>query len=207
MGNKTNIYVNVIYDKFENKTTTTMKESSFLYGGFGSSFKLKLRYVSMPAGDILVLDINYDGDDWFFLRQGELIININNVENMVLRPKESYTDTYTNYHDVHCVESDYYELTQEQLKRICDAQTIDFKISGAQEAKIFQANHFIMYAQKFYNALYDSNAYEIKSHRGVPQGRIASKGCWITVITVIILVAIFILLPLFFMFIMPALAH
>ena len=159
MGNKVNESVSVIYDKFENKTTTKMK-NPVSFGGFGSSFKLMLRHVSMPAGDILVLDINYDGDDWFFLRQGELIININNVENMVLRPKESYTDTYTSYHDVHCVESDYYELTQEQLKRICDANTIDFKISGAQEAKIFQANLFIMYAQRFYNAVYDNNAYQ-----------------------------------------------
>ncbi len=193
MGNKTNKHVNVIYDKFENKTTTTMKESSFLYGGLsGPSFKLKLRYVSMPAGDILVLDINYDGDDWFFLRQGEFIININNVENIVLKPKESYTDTYTKYHDVHCVESDYYELTQEQLKRICDAQTIDVKVSGAQEEKIFQANHFIMYAQKFYNAVFDSNAYQ-DSLKNRMKGGCLKKGLKGLLILVIVLFIEFII--------------
>ncbi len=158
-----NNFVEIINDKFKNKTTTKMK-TKFCLKNSGlidkDSFVIGLRHVSMPAGDILVLDINYDGDDWFFLRQGELIININNVENMVLKPKESYTDTYTSYHDVHCVESDYYELTQEQLKRICEANTIDIKISGAQEEKIFQANLFIMYAQRFYNAFYDNNAYQ-----------------------------------------------
>ena len=193
MENKVNEYMSVIYDKFENKTTTKMKYSFSL----GPSFKLKLRHVSMPAGDILVLDINYDGDDWFFLRQGEVIININNVENIVLKPNESYTDTYTSYHDVHCVESDYYELTQEQLKRICDANTIDIKISGAQEAKIFQAALLRLHAQRFYNAVYDSNAYP-ESFKN------STKGCWIAVI---ILVVIFIVFPIIYSLIMIAFFH
>ena len=52
----------------------------------------------MPDLDTLVLDLNYDGDDWFFLSNGNLTININDVENIVLEPHESYTDTCVGPH-------------------------------------------------------------------------------------------------------------
>ncbi len=181
-----NNFVEIINDKFKNKTTTKMK-TKFCLKDSGlidkDSFVIGLRHVSMPAGDILVLDINYDGDDWFFLRQGELIININNVENMVLKPKESYTDTYTSYHDVHCVESDYYELTQEQLKRICEANTIDVKITGRDHFEVFHVNKFIIYARQFYNAVYDSNAYQESLKMGYV-GTSGDNGCIVTLLMI-----------------------
>ena len=154
-----NRFLKVDYDKFANKTVTSMKDE---YNVRANVIKLKamLRHVSMPDLDSLVLDLNYDGLEWFFLSHGNLTININDVENIVLEPHESYTDTYTGYEDCHCVESDWYQLDQELLKKICDAKTLDFKIAGATTYDIAKGNRFIEYAQKFYNGFYDEDAYK-----------------------------------------------
>lgn len=154
-----NRFLKVDYDKFANKTVTSMKDE---YNVRANVIKLKamLRHVSMPDLDTLVLDLNYDGLEWFFLSHGNLTININDVENIVLEPHESYTDTYTGYEDCHCVESDWYQLDQELLKKICDAKTLDFKIAGATTYDIAKGNRFIDYAQKFYNGFYDEEAYK-----------------------------------------------
>ena len=154
-----NRFLKVDYDKFANKTVTSMKDE-YRVGANALKFRAMLRHVSMPDLDSLVLDINYDGLEWFFLSHGNLTININDVENIVLEPHESYTDTYTGYEDCHCVESDWYQLDQELLKKICDAKTLDFKIAGATTYDIAKGNRFIEYAQKFYNGFYDEEAYK-----------------------------------------------
>ena len=154
-----NRFIKVDYDKFSNKTVTSMKDEYRMWAK-ATTFKAMLRHVSMPDVDSLVLDLNYDGTEWFFLRDGNLTININDVENIVLEPHESYADTYTGYNDCHCVESDWYLLDQELLKKICDAKTLDFKISGATTYDIAKGNRFIEYAQKFYNGFYDEEAYK-----------------------------------------------
>lgn len=154
-----NRFLKVDYDKFASKTVTTMKEEYDVRANV-IGLKAMLRHVSMPDVDTLVLDLNYDGEDWFFLSHGNLTININDVENIVLEPHESYTDTYTGYDTCRCVESDWYELNQDLLKKICDAKSIDFKISGSTTYDIAQGNRFIKYAQKFYNGFYDEEAYK-----------------------------------------------
>ena len=154
-----NRFIKVDYDKFTNKTVTSMKDEYDVKANV-LNFKAMLRHVSLPDFDSLLLDINYDGLDWFFLRNGNLIINIDDTENIVLEPHESYADTYTGYSDCHCVESDFYELNQEILKKLCDAKTLDFKISGATTYDIANGNRFIKYAQKFYNGFYDEEAYK-----------------------------------------------
>jgi hypothetical protein len=154
-----NRFLDVKYDKFASKTVTSMKDV-YEVKAHALKFTAMLRHVSMPDLDTLVLDLNYDGYDWFFLRNGNLTININDVENIVLEPHESYADTYTGYETCHCVESDFYELNQELLKKICDAKTLDFKISGATTYDIANGQRFIKYAQKFYNGFYDEEAYK-----------------------------------------------
>ena len=154
-----NRFLKVDYDKFSNKTVTSMKDE-YRVGANALKFRAMLRHVSMPDIDSLVLDLNYDGLEWFFLSHGNLTININDVENIVLEPHESYTDTYTGYEDCHCVESDWYQLDQDLLKKICDAKTLDFKIAGATTYDIAKGNRFIEYAQKFYNGFYDEDAYK-----------------------------------------------
>ena len=190
-----NRFLKVDYDKFANKTVTSMKDE---YNVRANVIKLKamLRHVSMPDLDSLVLDLNYDGLEWFFLSHGNLTININDVENIVLEPHESYTDTYTGYEDCHCVESDWYQLDQELLKKICDAKTLDFKIAGATTYDIAKGNRFIEYAQKFYNGFYDEDAYKEVVAEPTPKPKPAatesapsqsstsasSSGCMVTIL-------------------------
>ena len=79
MGNN---FVEIINDKFKNKTTTKMRTKICLKDSGlidKDKFVIGLRHVSMPNTDCSVVDIEYSGKDWFFLRRGELIININNV--------------------------------------------------------------------------------------------------------------------------------
>lgn len=147
-----NNFVEIINDKFTNKTTTKMKTMFHLKDSGlidKDSFVIGLRHVSMPNTDDSVVDIEYSGEDWFFLRSGGLFININNVENIVLKPHGSYSDCGYGI----CRESDYYEIDQATLKRICEANTIDVKITGGDHSKVFNVNRFIIYAQQFYNAV------------------------------------------------------
>lgn len=188
-----NRFLKVDYDKFANKTVTSMKDEYYVRANV-IKLNAMLRHVSTPDLDTLVLDLNYDGLDWFFLRNGNLTININDVENIVLEPNESYTDTYTGYSDCHCVESDFYQLDQELLKKICDAKTLDFKISGATTYDIANGNSFIEYAQKFYNGFYDEEAYkeavaepELESKPSTPHTATStsSSGCMVTLLMAI----------------------
>lgn len=156
--------IDVDYDKFADKRVTTTKPmqliGEFYRGEPVTTFDINIRHLSMPQDDSLLLDIEYSGGDWVFLRWGYLIININNVENIKLKANESWHD-----HDVidggcKCEESCYYVIDQETLKKICDADTIDVKIQGEDTDYECNANEFILYAQYFYNSVYDSEAYK-----------------------------------------------
>ena len=177
-----NNFVEIINDKFENKTTTQMK-TKFGLKDSGlidkDSFVIGLRHVSMPNMDDSVVDIEYSGEDWFFLSSGELYININNVENIVLKPHESYSDCG----DGICRESDYYDIDQATLKRICEANTIDVKIRGGDHSKVFHVNRFIIFALQFYNAVYDSNAYQESLKMGYV-GTSGGNGCIVTLLMI-----------------------
>ncbi len=188
-----NRFLNVEFDKFTNKTVTSMKDE-YKVNASATNFTAKLRHVKTPDLDALLLDLKYDGLDWFFLRYGNLIININDSENITLEPHESYSDTYTGYSDCHCVESDFYELDQETLKKICDAQTLDFKISGQAVYDIADGKRFIKYAQQFYNGFYDEEAYKDavaepapkpstpKPAASKPVQSTSSNGCMVTIL-------------------------
>ncbi|MBQ7142968.1 MAG: hypothetical protein IJR84_07915 [Bacteroidaceae bacterium] len=177
-----NNFVEIINDKFKNQTTTQMK-TKFCLKDSGlidkDSFVIGLRHVSMPNTDGSVVDIEYSGEDWFFLGSGKLFININNVENIVLKPHESYSDCG---HGI-CIESDFYEIDQATLKRICEANTIDVKITGRNHSEVFHVNRFIIYAQQFYNAVYDSNAYQESLKMGYV-GTSGDNGCIVTLLMI-----------------------
>lgn len=158
MANK---YISVYYDKFENKRETLLNYACGLYVNEYNKndyLNLIIRHISFPGEDGLLLDLNYSGDDWFFLRSGILIININNIENIELDPHESYAETYNTGYSFKCKESDFYIINQEILKKICDAKSVEIKVTG-KSVWVLNANGLIRYAQIFYNGFYDENAY------------------------------------------------
>ncbi|MBR2265339.1 MAG: hypothetical protein IJ882_01485 [Paludibacteraceae bacterium] len=76
-----------------------------------------------------MIDVLYRGEQYIFLRAGSLIIRLNDSKNIKLEPHETFlrkdNESYYN-----CVESDYYEISQDLLKEICDASSIEIQISA-----------------------------------------------------------------------------
>ena len=176
MANK---FIMVDYDKFTNKRETfmayislTMKYEEDEDNYFPYYLDIRLRHMSVPESEDLLLDVSYAGRDWFFLRNGRVIININNVENITLEPHESYTEVTNEFRS--CREADYYIISQEILKKICDAESVDIQISGESDVAEVNANEFIRYAQIFYNGFYDEEAYKeaLEKQEKVKQGEL-----------------------------------
>lgn len=153
-----NNFLRVEYDKFSNKRVTSMSAITLLEMGLSSYFKINLRHVSTPETEVLLIDLLYSGWDWFDLDKGILIININDIENIELKPH----GTYEGGEPDKCYEDYYYEINKEILKKICDAKSVDFQIQGKRGKRIEEANgdRFIKYAQIFYNGFYDEELYK-----------------------------------------------
>lgn len=161
MANK---YIIVDFDKFTNKRETSLNIAYQLdtdeyvekYGDF--SFKsLKIRHVSSPGGDDLLLDLIFTGSSWPILSIGKLIININDIDNIELEPHESYR-IFKNEYSCKSEESDWYRINQDILKKICDADSVNIQVTGKSVWE-FKANGLINYSRVFYNGFYDENAY------------------------------------------------
>ena len=75
------------------------------------------------------------GGSWILLRKGNLAITINDTENIILEPNEEMT---ADNKDGYVREAVSYALTKDQLKKICDADSVRLKISG--ENKEFVVN-------------------------------------------------------------------
>lgn len=215
MANK---FVTVEYDKFENKGETKMNYPYTLWleiagqqqkdfsqewvtktfntsgrTGFWPTISAELRHVSDPNNDVVIIDLVSSTKDWLFLSSGNIIININNVENITLEPHESYSETREGlFNEIRCEESCYYIINQEILHKICEAKSIDFRIRGRQVIKDVNANGFINYAQRFYNGVYDENTYidslnitESEQNNQIQSQSNSGKSCMITIITMI----------------------
>lgn len=166
MANK---FVEVRHDKFTNTTTTQTCLGYPIYRfdppESSADLQVYIQHISTPDIEDLLLRLYYtdrsNGEGWFFLRNGKFIININGVENIELEPHEVYAEVSANfsYESKKCNECDDYFISQEILKKICDAKTIDFKIIGGRQVVESCVNTFINYAQRFYNGFYDENAY------------------------------------------------
>lgn len=204
------------FDKFKDKTTTDLVYPSKFtkryisvwfnagssdvkdYKGFEMSFSM--RHVKAPDLDIALIDYLYLGADWFFLRNGHMIINIDGTENMTLEPHESNTDVGVGYYNA-VQEIGFYQITKEQLKKICDAKTIDVRVAGGNsyheinnkanqenvEKSILPGDKFLFMCRAFYSGLYDDSSYSEWLNTIVPVGSENKKapggGCFIATAT------------------------
>ena len=140
-------FVEETYDKFEDKRTTIFAWPATLnnvfYGNLkshkegetvtytGFNFHMTLVHIKEPDVDGIILNYDYQGVDWGFVRNGKLIINIDGTTNIALEPVEANTETgFGFYNGVQ--EVGYYIITPEQLEAICNAQTIELKITGGE---------------------------------------------------------------------------
>lgn len=173
MANK---FIKVDYDKFEDERKTTMiypyvlwynakpiehgntdreKRARVMYDQFVEYICAEITHMSLPEEDSLYIDIVTRLDRWYSLSSGYFVLNINGVENIRLEPEKIYSDIRNDLHRESCC----YEINQEILQKICEAKSVDFKISGRDDSFVVNANEFITYARRFYNGFYDENAY------------------------------------------------
>lgn len=112
---------------------TTRKHDTFSEMTITKTFPLQwafayvsFQHVSSPKGERLTIELLYRDEDYMFLESGELVININKSKNIKLKP----FDVLRKHEDGIAIESASYELSKMQLLQICNAETIDYKLSG-----------------------------------------------------------------------------
>ena len=143
------------HDKFSQKTTTT--SISLQVDQEITSFIIQLRHVSAPKIDSMVIDIQYLATDWMFIRNGKLILNINGTKNLTLDPHEQGTDATG--HGV--MESAFYNITPEQLLMLCNAKSIEYKLSGSNTYVTGEFNENMqLICKAMYNAIYDHSKFK-----------------------------------------------
>lgn len=154
-------FLKVTGDKFQDKTTTQAKPIKYL--NFSLFTKISLRHISCGSGnDYLLIDIFTDStDDWLFIRSGNLYINLNNSINITLGAQENSTDCSVSNNVTHHYESVYYDISKEILAQICDADTVDLKLTGDNFSKVYSSDKFLNYCRRFYNEFYGGD-YPVK---------------------------------------------
>jgi hypothetical protein len=172
-------YIHQCFDKFKNRTDTHWKDPHFgkVFGakwdlyvwelslGNGedrskSKLSLSLRHVKTPEVDAIVFDYDFTANDWMFLRNGTMIVNLNGVDNIELKPIEAETDVRNGGR---CNEVGIYNISKENLKRICDANSIEVRVSGGSsylELKDKGLLKFQFMCRSFYSDLYDDHSYD-----------------------------------------------
>lgn len=162
-------FVHQSHDKFEAATTTVTD-----YAGESGSY-IRLRHHSSPQGDTFCVDLNYTqrNDAQPLLIKGELILLLNDSKRYSLRPKVSkpatyYEDEYVDWAGNLCKRLEwneyvYYEISEEILREMAYATSIEIKVIGASVSKVLEENKvipsFFIIAKALYNAIFDNSAF------------------------------------------------
>ena len=154
------------YDKFKDKTTTTLvnpisvkpsEEHSTIWISEKSDFNL--RHINMPDLNSLVMDIHTNISREDDLGAGNLLMIIDDSQRYTLKAHESYSSPYESIKKISC----WYEISTDLLKAICDAQTIDLRITAQDDNKYadlyIEGNHLQWAARVMYNGIIDDTAY------------------------------------------------
>ena len=151
-------------DKFHNKTELVTKQvtlwsNSKLYD-YGLSWqrndiKAKFRYWTDDKEEAFLLDVDYGGPEWMFLREGDIVIRINDTKNIEIKPSGEDSDVKSNEgNKIICREVLYYEVNKEDFIDICKATSLEFQISGGRTFVNGRAEHLQAMGRILYNELY-----------------------------------------------------
>lgn len=144
-------------DKFSSKTTTRSHQISFQGGLY--FYYISFRHVSAPEIDTLLVDVDFHGTGWMHIKDGELVFHINGTKNICLKAHDQGTGIHSTGGTVD--ESAYYEITKEEFEELCEAKTVEIKLSGAHNYDTQVCNDLIINtARAMYNAIYDSSKYK-----------------------------------------------
>lgn len=156
-----NEYVIVNDDRFENRKYIELKDNlEFCIDS--KIYKLKPRRTITEKRDFLVLDVDYEGDDWKDLDSGSLIFHLNGGENIKLPPHFSHREKWYSeaYEETRYREIGHYDISEEDFLKICNAKTAELRFSGSYYYNEFICDKSVMiYFRLFYNGAYDSKSY------------------------------------------------
>jgi hypothetical protein len=192
-------FINKNFDKFKNRTDTSWKDPQLgkVFGakweknwsmdvGYGEDkstqqFNLKIRHVKSPELDSIVFDYDWWAKDWFFVRNGKMIVNIDGIDNIELEPHESDTSV-GKYGGSKVQEIGFYNISKEQLKQICDAKEISVRISGGSSYFELEGKGLLKFnfmCRSFYADLYEDSSYDEWINSIIPPGSEKKGGCFI----------------------------
>jgi hypothetical protein len=149
------------FDEFRDVTTSThlkaMASGGFSGGGTAHEYTFRLRHVKSKSAEFLALDCESQSEDWIFLRHGELILNCDQ-DNVSVKFSESDSKTRSIGNSVYCVETGYYALTPDLLKKISSTNELKIRIVGKanyEEPDKRWCAKFRNYCLQFYHDIYD----------------------------------------------------
>ena len=207
-------FVTEDFDKFNDKKTITMNwpgtiNRTFFYMWFdkktygsgvpdwlGMEWYLSMRYVKTPDLDTCLIDYEYKGSDWLFVRDCEMTINLDGGENIKIIANESNTETGVGHHNA-VQEVGFYRITKKDLKKVCDAKSVEIKIGASKGFHLINnepnqenacqdllpADKFQFMCRAFYSGVYSDNSYIDALEALIPAGteneKPASSGCFI----------------------------
>jgi hypothetical protein len=160
-------FITQSYDKFAEKTTTTSVPTSVDLGQIGEyKFKIGLRHVKTPGFEALVFDVVLNTKEWLFIRSGQMTIKAD-VDLFKIDAQENYSKVLghqkigDSYVDLGQEESANYSINQDILEKICEADTVEIRISGESycdfEGKTLE--NLKLMCKQYYNNFYDSSKY------------------------------------------------
>lgn len=166
-----NKFIKKIIDNFEETTTFQLKPECHLYLNIGKVFLQRFKTKDTDTLFVGIFNSNseiYSSSPGFlYLEENSFLIRINNSENIQLgRPiidRKSGQERSYDYNDSKFYnwykEWYTYEITLEQLQKICEADTVAIKVNNqVYDDKNFQ-HLFLEHCQIFYNGTYDSTLY------------------------------------------------
>lgn len=165
------------FDKFKNRTDIEWidpfkgiyneKATPWMWPFYNISGHLvlycNLRQVKTPEFTSIVIDYDIKAKDWFFARNGKLIININGLENIELEPHESNTEVGVGFDKSEVQERGFYNISYENLKKICDSDNLSIRISGGSsylDIKDKELLKFKFMFRSFFSEVYDDHTYD-----------------------------------------------
>lgn len=225
MGNQ---YVTITNDSFQNKMTAESGKIEYTLPPrkltLTETAWINFRYVKAgPSTEALLMDVHFRSTemnklgvkrgsvraalatypgDWAFLRNGQLIVQINGKENIKLPPIAGDSDvTQNSITDASaCEELCYYEIDKATLEKICEAKSVRMQLSGSAARWTLEGDQLIFMAKAFYNGFYDENKYAQEINHAIDvQARrdaIKKKGCLIELISFGIYIVLFFVLDL-----------
>ena len=160
-------FITIDEDKFEKKTTyKNIKHLNIAGTNQRTWFRCKLNYrriVAMPDHDSLLMDVEvHSFGNWPNLNAGKIIMLIDGETVTIDEVHENWHDCHTNTSNgtTSYVESCYFKLDKDLLKRICDSKSFCMQLYGGNlKGEVENVNAVVVYSKLFYNAVYDNTAY------------------------------------------------